>query len=178
MVRAIFFDRDGVVNHTIDRGDNCIVDGKKVRFTAPWTYDEFKVKEGVEEIINQLKELGFLIILTTNQPDIAYKNLSLEDHNSIMADINKFSFDDIFVCTHGREDNCVCKKPKSGMLLEAAKKHNIDLESSFMIGDTINDVLSGESVGCKTILLNYEYNKGVECDHRIHNLMDIVRIIS
>jgi len=177
MVRAIFFDRDGVINDVIDRGDNCVVKGREVRFTAPWKYEEFKINDGVNELLKKLKGLGFLIILTTNQPDICYGTMAAADHEKIMAEVEKLPFDDIFVCPHGREDGCVCKKPKPGMLLAAANKYNIDLTSSFMIGDTKSDIGAGKAVGCTTVLLEREYNMGVEADIRVAKLIHITGII-
>lgn len=177
MQRVVFFDRDGVLNDTVDRGDNCVVLGKKVRFTAPWKYDEFKLRDGVNQLLADLKEMGFLVILATNQPDIAYKMMTPEDHEKIMADVRRLPLDDIFVCPHGRHDGCECKKPKPGMLLQAAEKHGIDLENSFMVGDTKSDTGAAKEAGCKSILLCDGRNKEVEADFRINNLSEVVDLI-
>lgn len=177
MARAIFFDRDGVVNHIIDRGDDHIVAGKKIRFTGPWKHEEFKLKEGVHEAITHLKDLGFLVILTTNQPDVRYGYMLEEEYEKIMNEVSQLPFHDIFVCRHGREDGCECKKPKSGMMLEAAKKYNIDLASSFMVGDTENDTKSGKTAGCTTILVEQHYNTDVEADIRISHLKELIDLI-
>lgn len=177
MARAIFFDRDGVINDVVDRGDDCFVQGRKVRYTAPWRYDEFRLKEEVEETLKKLKELGFLIILVTNQPDVAYGTMPAEEHERIMADVRQLPFDDIFVCAHGREDGCECKKPKPGMILRAGTKYNIDLPSSFFVGDSESDLLAGLAADCKTILFEQEYNKHLEAEIRVERLRDIISVV-
>jgi D-glycero-D-manno-heptose 1,7-bisphosphate phosphatase len=124
--KAVFLDRDGVINHCVDRGLADIASAK-VRWTAPYRYDEFKLKSGARESLELLGRHGLLRILVTNQPDIAYGNPSPEDHERIMAEIKNLPLNDIFICYHRREEGCVCKKPLTGMLLEAARKWDIDL---------------------------------------------------
>ncbi|MBI2020939.1 HAD-IIIA family hydrolase [Candidatus Giovannonibacteria bacterium] len=168
--RAVFLDRDGVINEVVDRGENCEVLGKKVRWTAPWSYQEFRIKSGVNDELSKLGGLGFLKILVTNQPDLTYGLLSQEDHNLIMKDIGKLPFDDVYVCIHGRNDGCDCKKPKPGMLLSAANKWGIDLKGSFIVGDSGSDIEAGKSAGVSTILINGEQNLGVEADYHVSDL--------
>lgn len=153
--RAVFLDRDGVIN---DLGDG----------HAPFKYDEFKIKNGVRGALDGLGRIGFLRILITNQPDVAYGNMSRVDYDKIMADVKKLPLDDIFVCQHRRDDGCECKKPKPGMLLQAAKKWGIDLQKSFMVGDSKSDIKAGQAAGCKTVLID-----GV----RVKNLSEAVRYI-
>ncbi len=174
---AIFLDRDGIVNDVIDRGDDFFVLKKKVRYTAPYSYTEFKPKEGVLDFVKDLKKRGFLCILVTNQPDISYGLLSKEDHELIMSEVRKIPFDDIFVCPHGRKDMCNCKKPKPGMLEEAMDKWDIDIKSSFFLGDTISDVGAAKAVGCKSIIINTEYNQQVDSDYRVYSLFEVFGII-
>lgn len=102
--QAVFLDRDGVINDVIDRGENFFVAGKAARFTAPFSYEEFKIKEGVEEAIKKIKNFGWLAILATNQPDIAYGLLPFGEHERIMQDIKMLALDDIYVCFHGRDE--------------------------------------------------------------------------
>jgi D-glycero-D-manno-heptose 1,7-bisphosphate phosphatase len=175
--QSVFIDRDGVIIDVVDRGENFFVKGKKARWTAPFKYDEFRVKEGVAEALGKIKALGFLLILVSNQPDIAYGTMSKNDSDKMMKKIKKFPFDDIFVCYHGREEGCDCKKPKPGMLLEAQKKWNIDLNSSYMIGDTANDMTAGKAAGCRCILIDAEYNKDVKSDFRAKSLLEAVKNI-
>lgn len=157
-------DRDGVINDLRDSH-------------APFKYSEFKLKKGVHETLEELCKMGFLRILATNQPDITYGNLQKEEHELIMADVKKLPLDDIFVCTHGRNDGCECKKPKPGMLISAAKKWGIDLQKSFMVGDSESDVKAGQAAGCKTILINHAQNKNIKADLRVQNLSEVVEYL-
>lgn len=175
--RAIFLDRDGVLNDTVDRGDNCFVLGKKVRWTAPWTYQEFKLKDRVSEALAELKALGYLLILASNQPDLAYGTMQPEDHERIMADVHQLPLDDIYLCLHGRNDGCECKKPLPGMLVEAAKKWGIDFSQSYMVGDTKSDLEAGRAIGSKVILVDHEQNKSLEGDHRVKHISEIISLL-
>ncbi len=174
---AVFLDRDGVINDVVDRGDDFSVKGKKVKMTAPYKYDEFHIKEGVREALEKIKALGFLLILASNQPDIKYGLMTEEDNKEIMEEIKKLPLDDIFICYHGRDDNCPCKKPKPGMLLAAQEKWDIDLSSSCMIGDTANDMMAGWAAGCKTILIDCFYNRDIQSDFRVQNLLEAACLI-
>jgi len=175
--RAIFIDRDGVLNDIVDRGENFFVGGVRARFGAPSRYSEFRLISGVHESLEILGTLGLLRILATNQPDIAYGILSQTDHERIMQEVKALPLDDIFVCLHKRDDGCLCKKPKPGMLLDAADKWNIDLASSFMIGDTKDDVEAARAVGCATVIVDCDYNKEVEADIRVGSLLEAARSI-
>lgn len=175
--RAIFLDRDGVINDTIDRGDDFLVEGKKVRWTAPFSYDEFKMKNGVEAALSQMGALGFLRILVTNQPDIAYGRLPAAEHERIMSCVAALPFDDIFICFHRRSDGCLYKKPKPGMLLQASEKWEIDLSASIMIGDTLADLEAGRAVDCTTILISHDYNQDISAERRVANLLEATEII-
>lgn len=168
--RAVFFDRDGVILKPV------VMNGKP---RPPYSIAEYKTLSGVmpgaKEAVEQVRKLGFLAILVSNQPDIAYGNISREDWQWIQSQLKDIPFDDAFFCFHGRDEWCECKKPKPGMLLIAAQKWDIDLASSFMIGDTERDTLAGRAAHCKTILLESSYNKGVVADVRITNLSQLAR---
>ena len=170
MNKAVFLDRDGVINKTVLR------DGV---FGSPRSIEEFKIVDGIEEALYDFWRLGFLNIVVTNQPDVARgfitEELLLRLHLLLEE---KLPIDDVFVCIHDDKDNCDCRKPKSGMLLEASLKWNIDLNKSIMVGDSWKDIAAGQNVGCTTILVDYLYNRDVECDFRgfsIAELTDIVR---
>lgn len=175
--RAVFLDRDGVINDVVDRGENFSVQGRMVRWTAPFSFKEFKIKPEAEDFLISLKNLGMLNILFTNQPDIAYGSLPIEEHEIIMSAVTKMPLDDIFVCLHKRNDGCDCKKPKPGMIIQAAGKFGIDLANSYVIGDSEADMLAGRAAGCKTIIINYGYNKDTVADIRVNNLFEAVEII-
>jgi len=99
-------------------------------------------------------------LLVTNQPDVSRgkieKKIVIKMHNHLKKEIK---LDDIFVCYHDDQDNCKCRKPKPGLLLEASKKWNVDLTKSYMIGDRWKDIEAGRSVECKTIFIDYNYKE-------------------
>ncbi|MSU55793.1 MAG: HAD-IIIA family hydrolase [Candidatus Taylorbacteria bacterium] len=165
--KAVFFDRDGVILKML-----C----KKGRMEAPQSIAEFREQSGIipgaNEAIQTARDRGFLAILATNQPDIHYGEITQEDFDSIQAEVAKLPFDDIFICFHGREEGCDCKKPKPGLLLQAAKKWDIDLSKSCMLGDTEYDTGAATSAGCKSILLSTSYNTSLGADYRIASLTD------
>jgi D-glycero-D-manno-heptose 1,7-bisphosphate phosphatase len=145
--RAVFLDRDGVLNANIER------DGKQV---APTTLAQFHVLPGVAEAVNQLKAAGFLTVVVTNQPDVATGRTPLATveamHDILRA---RMPLDAIKVCLHTDKDKCRCRKPLPGMLLEAAAELDIDLRASFMVGDRWRDTQAGLAAGCHTIFVDY-----------------------
>ena len=166
--RAVFFDRDGVILKPM------VMDGKP---RPPHSVAEYKALSGIlpgaKEAVEKVRVLGFLAILASNQPDIAYGVISKNEWQWIQGQIKDIPFDDVFICFHRRDDGCDCKKPKPGLLFEAAKKWNIDLTKSFMVGDTDRDVGAAKAANCKTILLHNSYNKGIAADVRITHLSRI-----
>ena len=170
MNRAIFLDRDGVINRAI------LKDGK---LFSPRTTDEFVFCDAVDKFVRESRKAGFLNIVFTNQPDIARGLVdfkTIEQIHDILR--QKLEVDDVMLCPHDDKDNCLCRKPKSGMLIDAARKWQIDLASSFVIGDQWKDIEAGSNAGCTTILLDYPYNKNVKSDYRIKNLTSAFEIIS
>jgi|SRR3989344_1372983 len=168
--RAVFIDRDGVVVRAIFR--------KGFEFpTAPFSFAELSFFEGIDESLVLLKEMGFLRILATNQPDVGYGNISKEEWNKIQNKVEEFSFDDVFICHHIREAVCACKKPKPGMLLAAAEKWNIDLKNSYIIGDTEKDMDAGLAAGCKRILIRTDYNQKIRESFEAVSFLSAVKLI-
>lgn len=149
VVSAVFLDRDGVINANLERN------GKPV---APTHLSEFRILPGVVEATRILKEAGFLLIVVTNQPDVANgltpKATVEAMHAAIMREL---PIDDIVVCFHADADNCACRKPKPGMIFAAAARHGIDLAASYLVGDRWRDVHAGGSAGCRTIFIDYGY---------------------
>ena len=92
--------------------------------------------------------------------------------------MHSLSFDDDFICFHGRDDECGCKKLKPGMLLAAAKKWNIDLPRSYFVGDTESDTIAARAAGCASILIDTWYNKKIESDYRGTNLLALNTFIT
>lgn len=147
--RAIFLDRDGVLNLPIIKA------GKPY---PPQTLEELIIVDDALTALSKLKAAGFILIVVTNQPDVARgktaKSTVANIHQAIME---KLPVDAIRVCYHDDADQCECRKPLPGLLLEAAATFNIDLNKSFMIGDRWRDIEAGQRAGCKTIWLNYNY---------------------
>ena len=139
MNKAVFLDRD-----------NTII------YDAPYMADPGKVEimPGVVKALRKFRQAGYMLIIVTNQSGIGRgmftEEAMLQVHKKLreLFGSKGVSFDDIFYCPHSPEDNCECRKPLPGMLLEAAAKHNIDFAESIMIGDKIADVESGIASGC------------------------------
>lgn len=143
MKKAIFLDRDGVINRTVFRL------GKP---RAPYSLDEFEFIHGVKRATEKLKAHGFLLIVVTNQPDVARGWVDRAQVDLVNAYVkDDLGLDDLKACFHDDGDGCPCRKPKPGMLLEAAQQWDIDLPNSYMIGDRPSDVEAGQRAGCKSI---------------------------
>lgn len=166
MRRAVFLDRDGVINRALVR------DGKPY---PPQTIDELEVLPGVPEALAQLREAAYLLIVVTNQPDVARGTQSREAveamHEALKAQL---ALDEISACYHDNKENCACRKPAPGMLLEAAEEYLIDLAKSFMVGDRWRDIEAGERAGCTTIFIDYQYDEALTCppDHIVGSLTE------
>jgi D-glycero-D-manno-heptose 1,7-bisphosphate phosphatase len=167
--KAVFLDRDGVVNKIVFR------EGQP---ESPRSLEEFVMNDGIRETARKLKDAGFRVIVVSNQPDVARGRMTqgtLDLMNQRIA--CEISIDDIYVCPHDDSQQCTCRKPKPGMLIEATSRWNIDLSSSFMIGDTWKDMEAGKAAGCKTILLDTSYNQAIRCDFRARSLSEATDII-
>lgn len=167
--RAVFLDRDGVLN-------DVIMDGG--RPSSPAGLDEVRIPDGVPGALRRLREAGFTLICVTNQPDVArgiQRRETVEAINDTLRAV--LSLEGVFVCYHDDADGCGCRKPKPGLLLEAAAVHGIDLSSSFMIGDRWRDVEAGHRAGCRTIQLAVDYREQpprVSPDYTAQSLVDAV----
>lgn len=171
MQRAVFLDRDGVINQAVVR------DGRPY---PPASVDDLVILDGVAEACARLKAAGFLLIVVTNQPDIARGKTPAGGVDEINARLSEvLPLDEIGVCPHDDIDGCVCRKPKPGLLLEAAARRGIDLSRSFMIGDRWRDVEAGQMAGCRTVFLDYGYDERQPTapDHIAPRLIDSVDYI-
>lgn len=169
-MRSCFLDRDGVVVFPVIRNGQP---------APPWKLEEVRFAPFLQKALADIRGLGFLVILVTNQPDIAYGNISRRDWRAVQDRIEKeFHFDDIFICCHRRDENCACKKPKPGLLFTAALKWEIDLARSYVVGDTSSDTGAARAAGCKSILINQEYNQGVASGYRVANLQEAVELLA
>ena len=135
MLKAVFLDRDGVINKA------SIIDGKPY---PPRNLDELELIPGVDQAILQLRDRGYFCIVVTNQPDVARGKTSKETVESINQFlIQNLAIHEIISCYHDDHENCDCRKPKPGSLLKVALKYNIDLNKSFMVGDRWRDIETG-----------------------------------
>lgn len=171
--KAVFLDRDGVINECK------VVDGKPY---PPLSVEEFVIYPGVLAACQKLKQAGFLLVVATNQPDVGRGTLKREIVEAIHAHmLQVLPLDRVEVCYHpGKsETECDCRKPKPGMLLRAAHELNIDLKVSWMVGDRWRDIDCGHAAGCRTILINYEYDEPLRQrpDFRVRNLLEAAEVI-
>jgi len=105
-----------------------------------------------------LKQQGFKVFVVTNQPDIGNGLVTLEIVESMHQKLRgKTMVDDVFLCAHRQDEGCECRKPNPGMLLDASKKHGVDLSKSFMVGDRASDIEAGQRSGCRTIFIDRHY---------------------
>ena len=154
--RAVFLDRDGVINRAIER------EGKPY---PPTTLAEFVIFPEVPSACERLKNAGFLLIVATNQPDVGRGTLAkgvVEDiHLHMIADL---PIDRVEVCFHAGKgaSDCDCRKPKPGMLLHAASEMNIDLSRSWMVGDRWRDIDCGHAASCKTVFIDRGYSEALK----------------
>ena len=150
-MRAVFFDRDGTLNEAVVR---------EGRPFPPESADELRILADAPAALARLKQAGFLIIVVTNQPDVARGAQSRGAVESIHAALAaELPIDDFLVCWHDDGDGCACRKPKPGLLLEAAARHEIDLRASFLVGDRWRDIDAGAAAGCRTILIDRRYRE-------------------
>jgi D-glycero-D-manno-heptose 1,7-bisphosphate phosphatase len=148
---AVFLDRDGVLNEAIVRN------GKPY---PPGDLSELVITPGAGTALEELKREGFLLIVVTNQPDVARGNASRAEVDKINARLAAIlPIDVIEMCEHDDEEQCDCRKPKPGMILRAREKLGVDLPASFMVGDRWRDIEAGRRVGCRTILIGDGYGE-------------------
>jgi D-glycero-D-manno-heptose 1,7-bisphosphate phosphatase len=157
--KAVFLDRDGVINDLIYFPEHGLID-------TPFTARQFHLIAGVTAAIKQLQSAGFKAVIISNQPGVAKKHMPLSNFREICATMrDQMATDGVvldgeYYCLHHPEAlvakykaNCACRKPKPGLLLQAAKEMNIDLANSWFIGDNLTDVQAGQNAGVHTLLL-------------------------
>ena len=163
--RAVFFDRDGVLNEAVVR------EGVP---HPPASVADLRVAAGAAGVVRAVRDAGWLAIVVTNQPDVARGATTLERVDAINAEIvERLGVDAIYTCPHDDADACDCRKPKPGLLLRAARDHGIDLAESFLIGDRAKDIVCGRAAGCTTIFLDRGYaetHRDPGADHTVKTL--------
>jgi len=175
MRRAIFLDRDGVINALVYNREHGFVD-------SPSNPEQFQLLPGVGEAIKLINEMEFLVLVVSNQPGVAKGKLTLQLLDAItqkMKDelaVHDAYLDRIYYCLHHPDAtlpeykiNCNCRKPKPGLLIKGCEEFNISPETSYLIGDGLTDIQAGKSIGCKTILLGKP-----KCD--LCRLIDEIRV--
>ncbi len=153
MRRAVFLDRDGVINRALER------DAKPY---PPTSLGEFQIIPGVGAACAKLKQAGFLLVVATNQPDVGRGTLKRETVETIHLEMcRQLPIDRVEVCYHPGQgaSDCDCRKPKPGMLLSAARELGIDLGQSWMVGDRWRDVDCGHAAGCRTVFIDCGYSE-------------------
>ena len=169
--RAVFLDRDGVINRAIVR------DGKPY---PPSNLAALEILPGVDDAMRSLHKGGWLLIVVTNQPDVARGATQRADVEAINGHLQKcLPIDEFRTCYHDSGDGCDCRKPLPGALLAAADVHGINLASSYMVGDRWSDIAAGERAGCKTIFVDYGYTEEQPAtfNHRVRSLAEAADII-
>jgi histidinol-phosphate phosphatase family protein len=158
-MKAVFLDRDGVINELVYHQEQGVID-------SPFSVEQFRLLSGVGRGINEFHEMGYKVIVVSNQPGIAKGHLSWETFGQIREkmrqDLDREGafVDREYYCFHHPEarienlrSDCDCRKPKPGMLLQAVKDMDIDLSWSWLIGDNLTDIKAGKEAGCRAILL-------------------------
>ena len=153
MNRAVFLDRDGVIIKSL------AVNGRPVSVTS---FSEVEILPGVQDALNDLRESGFELVVVTNQPDVGRGKISIEMveeiHNYLRT---KLDLSYIYTCFHDESHKCDCRKPRPGLLFQAANDLNIDLNSSFMVGDRWRDIDAGFKAGCKCFFISNLFDEKV-----------------
>ncbi len=168
---AVFLDRDGVLNRAVVRN------GKPY---PPGRLTEFELLPGVSEALELLRDAGFRLVVVTNQPDVGTGRQTLAAVEEMHAHLRAtLPLDDIRVCYHTDADGCACRKPKPGMLLDAARDWDVALADSVMVGDRWRDIEAGKAAGCRTILIGvgYDERKPEGFDASAASLVDASRLI-
>ncbi len=171
MRRAVFLDRDGVINRAVVR------DGRPY---PPADLAGMEILPGVSDALAALHDAGFMLIVVTNQPDVARGTTPM----AVVEKINNYlasclPIDEFRTCYHDSGDGCDCRKPLPGALLAAARQHGIDLGKSYMVGDRWRDTEAGQRAGCKTIFIDYGYaeKQPESIDYRVRSLAEAAQII-
>jgi len=169
--RAVFLDRDGVINRPVIR---------ERRPYPPGTLEELEVLPGVPEALQSLKAGGFRLVVVTNQPDVSRgttpKAIVDRIHDRLTSVL---PLDAVFACLHDDGDRCDCRKPLPGLITRAAHELNIDAAASYLVGDRWRDIEAGRRAGCKTFFIDRAYHESppTSYDFRVGSLLEAAEII-
>jgi len=173
MNKAVFLDRDGVINRKAPSEDEYIT-----------CWEEMQILPGVVEAIALLNQADFRVIVVSNQRCVAKGMLTIEELNSLhqrmcgeLAAVGA-KIDGVYYCPHEEDPPCSCRKPEPGMLFAAAGEHHVDLGSSWMIGDSEKDVVAGRRAGCRTArILRPNLSKDGKAEVTARSLLEAVHEI-
>ena len=145
MRRAVFLDRDGVLNRLVAHNGRAV---------APRALAEFALLPGVAAAVTALRRAGLLAVVVTNQPEVARGQLDPMELARMHERLQRaVPVDAIYICPHDDADGCACRKPRPGLLQRASRDWNLSLRASFLVGDTEKDLAAGRAAGCATILI-------------------------
>ncbi len=168
---AVFLDRDGVINRIRMRnGVPC----------PPASVQDLQILPGVAEALSTLKAHGYVLVVVTNQPDVARGSTTRQSVEDIHERISReLCVDAILTCFHDDGDDCDCRKPRPGLLLRAAREFDLDVGASFMMGDRWRDLEAGARAGCRTFYIDggYEERAPVAYDYRVRSLHEAAGIV-
>lgn len=169
MKQAVFIERDGVLNQ---------VRVERQHQVSPLTLEDFHLNQEAAPLLKRLKAAGLVLIATTNQPGLSRGYQSRRDLDRMHLLMQKtFCLDEILVCPHDETDRCPCRKPKPGLLVEAAFKWHLDLDRSFVVSDKWHDAEAARTAGCTSLLLQSPWVRSVHRDFVLPNLAAIVEKI-
>jgi histidinol-phosphate phosphatase family protein len=170
MKKCVFFDRDGIINRSPGPG-----------YVERW--EDFHIQDGFVESLKVTVAHGYVAIMISNQQcvgkGIVEKDCLENMHNKLQEELRKVAgceLLDMFYCPHLADAGCDCRKPQPGMILTAAKKHDIDLKNSFMVGDRVGDVVTGKAAGCKAILVSEDI-KDSAADYCVKSIDELPNIL-
>jgi D-glycero-D-manno-heptose 1,7-bisphosphate phosphatase len=148
---AVFLDRDGVINRPL------VVDGSP---RAPSSVDGLVLLPMVAQACERLRGAGLLLVVVTNQPEVARGTLTAETLEAMHRTLrSRLSVDAVLTCPHDEGDGCGCRKPAPGLLLQAARRWQVDMALSVMVGDRWRDVEAGRAAGCATVWVRQQYRE-------------------
>jgi len=169
--KAVFLDRDGVINRMYFR---------KGAYRSPQEPSEWAYLDGVEATLQALRDRGYLLLVCTNQPDVARgwlrREVVDEFHRRLATDL---PVSRIYACFHDDASACACRKPKPGMLLQGGEEFHVDLAQSWMVGDRWKDIEAGRAAGCRTVYLRHDHDQEASGgpDFEIRALPELLEII-
>jgi D-glycero-D-manno-heptose 1,7-bisphosphate phosphatase len=170
--RAVFLDRDGVLNAAMVR---------KERPRPPEAVEQVVIIDGVREACRRLSDAGLLLIMVTNQPDIARGTTTWAAVNAINGHlVRELGLDGVFVCPHDDADCCGCRKPAPGLLFDAADRMGVDRTRSVMVGDRWRDIEAGRRAGLTTVWVRSDYDERAPTapDHIVDGLLEVVPLMA